>query len=140
LGPQGRGQLLLQEIAWRRSRLNPRKTIRYPTRKQDTTRQWSGNCYRQIYMFTTAIFESIYSDVADQNIRLNAIACPKRKNSLQWNEWPNIQYWYEYMRYCKKCNVIVPISFHWFHGPSNSSIYDWCYRYLSISRWKLYTD
>jgi hypothetical protein len=29
-------------------------------------------------MLATAIFESIYSDVADQNIRLNAIACPKQ--------------------------------------------------------------
>jgi hypothetical protein len=32
-------------------------------------------CYRH--------FESIYSDIADQNIRLNAIACPKTNNSLQ---------------------------------------------------------
>jgi hypothetical protein len=53
-------------------------------------RHWSRDSYRQIYMFTTAIFESLYSDIADQNIRLNAIACPKTNNSLQWNEWSNI--------------------------------------------------
>jgi hypothetical protein len=34
-------------------------------------------------MLATAIFESIYSDVADQNIKLNAIACPETNNSLQ---------------------------------------------------------
>jgi hypothetical protein len=34
-------------------------------------------------MFATAIFESIYSGIADQNIQLNAIACPKTNNSLQ---------------------------------------------------------
>jgi hypothetical protein len=34
-------------------------------------------------MFATAIFESKYSDLADQNIRLNAIAGPKRNSSLQ---------------------------------------------------------
>jgi hypothetical protein len=34
-------------------------------------------------MFTAAIFESAYSDVADQNIQLNAIAHPKTNNSLQ---------------------------------------------------------
>jgi hypothetical protein len=34
-------------------------------------------------MFAIAIFELIYSDVADQNIRVNAIACPKTNNLLQ---------------------------------------------------------
>jgi hypothetical protein len=34
-------------------------------------------------MFATAIFESICSDVADQNIWLNAMACPETNNSLQ---------------------------------------------------------
>jgi hypothetical protein len=84
-----RGRLLFQEIA-RSSKLNPRKTVSGLIRKQDMTRQWSGDFYRQVYMFATAIFGSIYSDVADQNIRLNAIGCPKRNNLLQWNEWSNI--------------------------------------------------
>jgi hypothetical protein len=44
------------------------------------------------------------------------------------------------MRYCKKCNVIEPISFHRFHAPSNSTTYNWCYRHSSTSKWKLYTD
>jgi hypothetical protein len=57
LGPQGRGRLLLQEITWRRSRLNPRKTTRYPTRKQDMTRQWSGDFYRRTQVFATLTFE-----------------------------------------------------------------------------------
>jgi hypothetical protein len=34
-------------------------------------------------MFATVIFESMHSDVADQNIWLNAIALPKTNNSLQ---------------------------------------------------------
>jgi hypothetical protein len=34
-------------------------------------------------MFAIAIFESIDSGIADQNIRLKAIACPKTNNSLQ---------------------------------------------------------
>jgi hypothetical protein len=47
------------------------------------------------------------------------------------------------MRYCKKCNVIEPISFHQshrFHGQSNSTTYNWCYRNSSIRNWKLCTD
>jgi hypothetical protein len=83
---QERGRLLLQEIAWGGSKLNPRKTNADLIRKQDMTQQWSRDSCRQIYMFATAIIESIYSDVADQNIRFNAIACPKTNDSLQWNQ------------------------------------------------------
>jgi hypothetical protein len=61
------------------------ETIRGPTelKKIHERRKRLVNLYQQIYMFATVIFESIYSDVADQIIRLNAIACPKTNNSLQ---------------------------------------------------------
>jgi hypothetical protein len=38
---------------------------------------------REFLSANTLTFESLYSDIADHNTRLNAIACLKRNNSLQ---------------------------------------------------------
>jgi hypothetical protein len=46
----------------------------------------SESLYQQICPFATTIFESRYFHVADQNTRPNAIAYPKRNNSLQSDE------------------------------------------------------
>jgi hypothetical protein len=47
------------------------------------SRKLSEDFYRQMRPFAAAVFESRCSEVADQNASDNAIADPKRDNSLQ---------------------------------------------------------
>jgi hypothetical protein len=46
-------------------------------------------------LLVLAVFDSRYAEAPDENTRSNAIARPKKDNSLWRIEWQNIGNWYE---------------------------------------------
>jgi hypothetical protein len=62
---------------------NPKTNKSISHQKTRYDRRKTIDFYRQICIFVAAIFESVYSDIADQNSGLNPIPYTNGNNSLQ---------------------------------------------------------
>jgi hypothetical protein len=83
-------------------------------------------------MFATDIFESMHSDVANQTTQNKTIACPKR--NTHHNEMNDEIFHTDMNMQDTTRNVMESISFHPFHGQTNSTIYNQSQSHSSISK------